>query len=77
MRKDSAGQRLLAAHYRVDGQPHINTIQVIKDTWIMNNTCKRRILNENDIINNINNYELDKYDDKSYHAMQWYKNSNS
>lgn len=29
MRKDSAGQRLLAAHYRVDGQPHINTIQEV------------------------------------------------
>ena len=50
MRKDSAGQRLLAAHYRVDGQPHINTIQVIDDTWIMNNTCKRRILDEINII---------------------------
>ena len=46
MRKDSAGQRLLAAHYRVDGQPHINTIQVINDTWIMNSTFPCKILDE-------------------------------
>jgi tribbles-like protein len=29
MSRDGAGQRLLAAHYRVDGQPHINTIQEV------------------------------------------------
>ena len=28
MSRDGSGQRLLAAHYRVDGQSHINTIQV-------------------------------------------------
>jgi hypothetical protein len=28
MSRDSAGHSLLAAHYRVDGHPNINTIQV-------------------------------------------------